>query len=888
MMHTLRRFAVALFAVLAAATFAPAQLKEPPRAEKLDVQIRYRIRADRDERVRQYRVLEKHLDSLGFVDARKNDPDRDLDILDPTHERFTGTIPGAKVLELLNDVRVQNILLAPAGFAYPDAPEKPVAIRLGLRGGLLSPVQQQLHKQLVTHLAQLGFVEALGYETAGYTLVRGSIPLKSLDLLIKDIRTEPSGWFLAATPVDKLPSPLRDRNPIRWAEVLPITEFAAPFAPPPMLPAQLKYTADLRALLLDPAARDKPLRVEAIFEERIGSLESLRTRITGRYVGASLDGIIGNVVSVRLPRASMAEIIANEPSVVGVRLPRQGTETIVASVGGKGVTAAEALKAARIDELHKLGYTGAGQKVVLIGSDFTGADKLIGTELPKRTTIVDLTTELSAEVLPAPADPARLGNGTAAAKALAAAAPGAELVLVRIDPGCFFHLHTIIRLARAEIDYTDALQLRLTELGVRAAALDREKEAAITAYRAAFADLSDNEVAANLRKKTKADLDAVLAKEKALTVVVNRFNAYQRDITTAIRGATVIVNTLVWESGYPLDAMSEFTGILDTLANPQTPRVVKPTTVVKPALVWIQAASHAGAAVWGGPFRDANRDGLMEFVPYGSKLPADNWSPHLNFLGTRSPAGAVAHELAKDVKIRIVVQWREPADPNFPESDIPAYPLTLRLLRQINPAGEKRSSDEMEEVARSPSAPNVIFRTRTFLVFEQMLEYTVPAAGRYALMVESAGVPEPPLPSLRRQVEIYPRIALETVGSATSEPQVVFRSYTNFIAGVGTPGDALGAITIGTSEAGTQVSGGTGLTLRGKPDVIGPDSFTFGPQTVGGQGMATAFAGGTAAVLLQARFSAPNVFFATGIEPGKKLEVPERWLKIVPAVRTKP
>src|SRR5204863_3940410 len=130
----------------------------------------------------------------------------------------------------------------------------------------------------------------------------------------------------------------------------------------------------------------------------------------------------------------------------------------------------------------------------------------------------------------------------------------------------------------------------------------------------------------------------------------------------------------------------------------------------------------AGASVWGGPFLDANRDGLMEWIPSGAKLPADNWSPQLNFLGTRAFAGDVSPEIAKDVKLKFVVQWREPTDPNFPDSDTPAYPLVLRLLRQIDPAGEKRSSDEMLEVARSVSVPNIIFRTKTYLVLDQMVE----------------------------------------------------------------------------------------------------------------------------------------------------------------------
>jgi hypothetical protein len=887
MTHTLRRFALALLALPLGAALAPAQIKEPPRAEKVDVQVRYRIRADRDERVRQYRALEKHLASLGFVDARKDDPDRDLDILDPTAERFVGTIPGAKVLDILNDVRVQSILFAPAGFAYPDAPEKPVAVRIGLRAGLQGAAQQLLHGQTAAHLGRLGFVEALGYDTRGYTILRGAIPLKSLELLLKDVRSEPSGWFVSATPVDKLPAPLRDRSPVRWTEVLPVTEFAAPFAPPPVLPAQLRYSADLRAALLDPAARVAPIRVEAVFQYR-ADIEALRGRVVGRYPDALLDGVIGNVLTVRFPKASDLETFAVEPGLLGLRLPRQATETVAVLSGGKGVAVADALKAARLDELHRLGYTGAGVKVILVGSDFSGAEKLVGTELPRRTWVVDLTTELSLDLLPAKADPARLDTGTVAARALAAAAPDAELVLVRIDPGSFFHLNTVVRLARGEIELTDALQARLVELANRSAALDRERRIAIDAYKAAFSDLSDNDVAKALRDKTKKDLEAVFAREKDLAVVVNRLNAYQRDITTAPRGANVIVNTLVWESGYPLDAMNEFAGIVERLSVTVPQRVVRPATPPRPPLVWVQAGSHAGAAVWGGPFLDANRDGLMEFVPPGTKLPADNWSPQLNFLGTQTATGEVAPELAKGAKLRFVVQWREPADPGMPESETPAYPLTLRLLRQLDPTGEKRSSDEMAEVARSASVPNVIYRTGTFLVFEQMLEYAVPEPGRFALMIETAAAPDPLLPVLSRAVEIYPRVAIETVGTAAGDPRAVFRSFTSFTAGVGTPGDSLGAITVGTDSPTAQVGAGTGLLLRGKPDVIGPDAFAFGPQTYGGQGTATGFAGGAAAVLLQARATAPNVFRSAGIEPGKKLELQPAWLRLIPAIPVQP
>src|SRR3954468_19984683 len=98
-------FPLAALGLLLAAPLAAGQTKYPPRAEKLDVEIRYRIRADRDERARQFRVLEAHLKRLGFVAPEREG--RDPDILDPTAERFAGTIPSKTVFEVLSDPRVR-------------------------------------------------------------------------------------------------------------------------------------------------------------------------------------------------------------------------------------------------------------------------------------------------------------------------------------------------------------------------------------------------------------------------------------------------------------------------------------------------------------------------------------------------------------------------------------------------------------------------------------------------------------------------------------------------------------------------------------------------------------------------------------------------------------
>jgi hypothetical protein len=908
------RFGLVVLAVLSFTSAAFSQpkemprVKEPPRPEKFDIQIRYRIRADRDERIRQYRVLEKYLASLGFDDAHKNDPDRDLNILDPTHERFTGTIPSAKVLDVLGDVRVQNILFAPAGYTYPDSPDKPVPVRIVLRDGLIPNVQQVLHSQTLAHLDQLGFRDALAYDTRGYTQIKGTIPYKNLATFVKDIRTEPSGWFLSDTPVDSLPRPFADRNPIRWVEVMPAVEPPAPFTPEIVLPARANLTPDFRALLMNPAAKETPVRVIVLFKNAIDDqVESLRSRLAGGFGptlkrnaegaiikgadgfavltdGASLDGVSGNLASILFDRPADAERFALEPGVLSMRLPRQAAETMTPlPADWKSVSAKDVLKASGMETMHRLGYTGTGVKVLVIGSDFTGADKLIGTALPKKTRILDLTTELNQDILPSPIDPNRAGNGLAAARAVALASPDAELVLVRIDPGAIFQLFGIVRLARGESTYTDAMRSRLIDISSKTTELNRRKEAAVNEYRLAFEDLADDDVTKARRVKAKAALDAVIVEQGELVKRSQRFNDFQKAILADLPGGRVIVNTLEWESGFPLDAVSGLSRKLEELAVPIPQRVVKrpgdAAAAPKTPLVWVQASSGFGAAVWGGPFIDTDGDGIMEFAPPGSPLPPSNWSPEMNFLGVRAASGELTPEVPMGTKLRFTMQWREPLDPNVPGIGRPYFPAILRVFRQLDPNGTSQPSDEMAEAARSVGGPYPILLTRTFAVYEQILEFNVRAAGRYALVVATGQQPEPLLPALRREVEVYPRIVIETLSAKPGEAQVVFRSYVTPNAGVGIPGDSSGAITVGVPAPGELFGGGTGLTLRTKPDIYGPEAVDLGGTAVRGTGLATGYVGGMAAVLVQAGATSPNVFQSARVEPGKMAIIPESWMK---------
>jgi hypothetical protein len=918
MTHT--RLAAALLAaalgagpVWSQAADAP-RVQEPPRPEKVDVQIRYRIRADRDERVRQFRGMERHLAALGFEDARKEDPDRDLDILDPNAERLTGTIASAKVLTLLDDPRVQQILFAPAGYAYPEDRTKGVPVRVILRGDLIPTVQQVLHLQVLQQLEKFGFREALGYDTRGYKQLKGTIPLKYLDRLIKDLRTEPAGWFVADTPGDRLPRPFADRLPIRWVEVMPAAEPPPPFAPEVVPPGRAKMTPDLRAVLADPGQKETPTRVIVLFAEPIEDrTEELRARLTSAFSptvkrdvdgnqlkgtdglpllteGAALDGAAGNLASIRFDRPADVERFAQLADVLSVRLPRQASETSTPiAAGGKAASAADVLKASGVAGMHRLGYTGDGVKVLVVGSDFTGAEKLIGNGLPKKTRVLDLTAELNPEIVPSPTDPNRAGMGTAAALALAVASPDAELVLVRIDPGAIFQLFGILKVIRKEATYSDALRSRLVDISNKTVELTRRKELVLTEYRLAFDDLADDEPTKARRVRAKAALDAVLADQVLLTQRIDRFNALQKNILSALLGTRVIVNTLEWESGYPLDALSQLSRELERMAVPLPPQIARragdPRAAPLPPIVWVQAASAAGATVWGGPFLDLNTDAAMEFAPATQPLPPMNWSADMNFLGFEGPTGETSADLPAGAKVRVTMQWREPTDPNFPGVDRPAYPVVLRLFRQLDPKGEKVPSDEMAEEARSAGGPYPLLFTRTYVVFEQIMEFTVKEPGRYALVVAKGYEPEALLPGLKRSVEVHPRIVVETLSAKPGEGRAVFRSYVSPEAGVGIPGDSLGAMTIGVPVKGELYGGGPGLALRGKPDLFGPDSVAVAGPAVHGPGLATGYVGGVAVGLVQAGAAGANPFKSAGFEPGKMAVVPENFLKILRPVR---
>ena len=309
-----------------------AQIKTPKPPDSYNVQIRYRIQADRNERVLQFDEMAKFFAGLGFKETETDESD--LAPFDPTADHMEGTIPSKNARDLLRDRRVQTILLTPAGSKLPENADEPVHLRIQLSH---SHDQIALFKQVNIALATLGFRRDLGIDTQNFTVTKGNIAAGKVTTLLKDLRQQPSGWLLPEVAQDlysRLPDgtltpnlvrPFADNVPVRVVEVLGTPEMAPPIVALPPIPADQSYlekmTADLRRRLAEEGARDKPLRLEVVLATTPSEIDR-EWRVPLARFGASIEGRVGSVVTVLVPKGALAESIAALPDVAAVRLPR--------------------------------------------------------------------------------------------------------------------------------------------------------------------------------------------------------------------------------------------------------------------------------------------------------------------------------------------------------------------------------------------------------------------------------------------------------------------------------------------------------------------------------------------------------------------------------------
>jgi hypothetical protein len=664
-------------------------------------------------------------------------------------------------------------------------------------------------------------------------------------------------------------------------------------------------TPELRALLAGPDA-SKPQRLDVILaltpEE---SDRTWRRELVAAAPSLIVEGRVGPLVSVLMPPDQVRPRdddmgkwtgLTALPSVSGVRLPVSGQPRPVGS--GEKVSPEDVLRGSGLSRLHKAGYKGKGVLLAVIDGDFRGWQGLVGTKLPARTRLLDLTAERNADLKPDPSPEAGgVGHGTQIALAAAVAAPEAEMLLIRVDPAAPHELLTLARAMNGEPHRSINLARRAEEQEILRGELDARRTE-LRRTRAAqmqkAPDLTQKKLL--LQKKEKKTLTA---DEEDLLKDIEEFEAYLKDQAKLdadqreyedrarrvmqleqdlrdLRRVRVVATGLAWNEGQPVDGG----GALGRYFDDEPFRNA----------LWFQAAGDTRGQAWVGLFRDQDGDGVMEFLPTGTHLPPQRWSPTLAFLAWQPAAGAAVADIPANTRLRLSIQWREPHDPDFLKHGQDAYrkPLAsprLLLLRQLDPAGTKQPADDFQVVAQTAGLPQRLDNQPGSAVYEQTVEVLITQAGRYALQIEGR-VPasirpagEPTVPARDRTWELRPRVFVQTV---TGAGRAVFADFATTEGAVATPGDARRTITVGATDASGKAlpesaSGSAfGTELLPMPTVRSA-AVNVGEGPAPPTSLSAGFAAGLAASAISAGAPTDKLLRAWGTPPGAVLKVPEGW-----------
>lgn len=899
----------------------PQRQAEPAQAKKSQVYVRYFIPAPRDLHVALYKEMVEFLAASGFEFQPKLKPFPNTDYEDRGKTILSGLMPSDQVVRCLNNRSVASVLALPADFQVPEDPAQPVRVRLELASGLPPARQFMLANQIRAILALFDFKESVGYDHRGhtgkpFTRLVGTVPAAYLQAfpaefgkafveqpptLLKDLRTQPTGWLSPLFDPDLLPSPFRDQVPIVLTEVIAEPEPANDLPAPARRgqPYLDKIAGDLWAVVTSKEDDSKIVRAEIIlaYTPRAGE-ESYRDALNQAAPSLVIEGRIGNIVTGTL-RANQANGLAALTQVSVVRLARPVLVHVDPAVKFPADNA-KALELSGLAEFHKLGARGQGVKVAVVDSDFRGFEQAMKAgKLPRSTVLIDLTTEYNPDIYPDPpsGDDKAIGHGTHCALAAALAAPEAEFVLVRIDSASLPQLQFVARVIQGELPLDDNLTRRMKEvhsagttLSNRQAELAREREPILND----FTDEKDlgftyeilgpavrswlfSNRSWHLRRVQEYEQD-----QQTYYALERRFREFYQRLAR-LKGAQVVCTSLVWNDGYPLAGVSPLTRWFDEEANRKA--------------LWLVSVGNTHAQTWTGLYRDADRNGTMEFASAETPLPKGAWTHELNFLAWEPHGGPKSLELPEGARLRISLQWQEPHDPAYAwqpgQDDLYLKPLadmTLVALRQRDPSGKAVAVDDLEVVGRSLTSALRIDTHATGSTYEQVVEFTIAKAGRYAIavqrqlpnrwelrkdpatgrpvFVEIAGLASngirpasaPSLPALETTWELRPRLFVQVTDQATfGKGRALWRDYQTTQGSIPILADAQTLLSVGAVglDNGPQPYSAVGApgTLWNvlKPNVLAYDSLALAPPDSGsayGASVSTPFAAGYVAAVL--------------------------------------
>jgi hypothetical protein len=924
----MRTFALSLLAFAFAVPTLPAQPPAPPRPENYKVTLRYHIPATRDQHVLQYDAMIRHLQRIGFTFDPPLETHPNTDREDRSKNYLHGSIATGNIRKILDSPVVQTmqlIPLAPVEFKLPDAPDDPVSVRLEMAGNLPADRQRELMNQTRVLLRELGFKEAPGYDHRGYTQriytrLVGTIPRKNLDLLGRDLRSQPAGWLGPIIPRAELPLPLREMNPVQVVEVLPDTEAIKELAEhEPRLPDYLeKLSPDLWQLVKMKDVPPTPIRVQIGLVGNPRSDDGEWKKLTLEETpGFFLEGQLGQFVT-GIIRLDKVKPLASSPLVSLIRLPRTPSAEVDPGIKIKGDNA-KALEQAGLKELHARGYKGKGVRIAIVDRDFRRWEDLVKSkQLPASTRIVDLTTERNFEAYPERyAGPAnQFGHGTLCAQAAALAAPDAEFVLVRVDVHDPYQLGDVARYVQGG-RFSSLVERRSGELSTRAAQLQTRRTELLREREPILNDFTDEtDLKASLGflgpfyewlySNREWHLKRMEFHENLETEQRQREQRFRRflDDINSLQGIPIVVNALSWNSGYPLGSASPLSKLLD---DPKGP-------------LWFQSVGNTRGQNWMGLYRNIPGDQAMKFADDDEPLPKGRWSNDINFLAWQPYAGDAKPDLPAKLKLRLTMQWREPHDPDFylrpDEEDAyrrPLAGLTMQLLHQRDAETKRLPADAFELTAQTKGWPQRLEHLPGSSVYEHVLEVPLASAGRYALRVEKQAssqwsfVPHPvrrtfsfnyvaglaptgirplgtpSLPALETAWELRTRIFVEVLDDANRiKGRAVFADFPTETGAIGIPADARNVVSVGAASLQNKpqpysaFGSPAGMELGRRPWLYAYDELELAAGGAFGTSVANAFAAGTTAAMMSGSLSREEIIQMLRAQDGQVLHAPVR------------
>ena len=711
----------------------------PVSVDKVNVRVKFRIQVYGVERLRQVDELLKFLKTTGFTSTDENLFEK---LQDETISSFDGTVPIGKESKCINPRWIYSVTSWPVGSEDPYKSEEPVRIEIEFPQYMQAKKQHEFWDDLKTSLFKVGFIDAVSYNPELFTRITGNLIGKSLPII--DTKIFPEALKTAGVFVTPFAFPRVVKVHPDW----------------PLVKARVVEDIKENSVRkMSPAARKKLEANDQKLEKWLLVLnhqppgQNEINELFSNLNDAVVEGANGALIEILATPASIKNLAAL-PSVMFVTTAETQIKTNY-SIKQNNLLNIFSNEGAS-QPARNLRGVGAPASIAIVGTEFLGWEKAFG-EIQTHAELVDLTRtrDFAMEEMPYSKNQENIGFHTKKALEISMIYPGTKIVLVRIDPAIPTMLDEVAGFANRDLKASYALLSRYSETDVSKRFLQGLNQYLLS-ERAFLIDQFGEEPEIVKRRevykenKAKWDKDNFELHEK-----INRILKLREQLMEfkSHRLFVVLENVSSQLPAYNNLALSLFSD----------------DSKFKTA-AWLMPDSLFERVSWRGPFSDSNHNGIMEFRNGKSK---DRWHDERIVIQFEKD-GKILDKIPQGKKIRVRVRWREGVEWSTAMVEGETAPkakakLNILLLLNEKPLSGRNLTDQFSIVKETGIDPFCIFRSKTFAIFEHLIELDSPIEGVYALAIEGK-VPNrndlSPLDS-HKVTEIFPEITFESFEQGT-------------------------------------------------------------------------------------------------------------------------